>query len=192
MTAAGRVRWGKHRIRCYGRRADTPLASSGDNRQSLSSGAQYRAGYDHGSLDTVCSPPPCNALAKLATGRDDHSKCGRLYSSLFAFEVRADLHENRIFHMDHTMIPDLPGRATIWASSIRAAERLAEMNCCGAVRAEFAGNSEFSGKDLLISFERMGYSLAGVRVFKRLEAKSVNSGDEGDRVVRSPRGPYDA
>ena len=29
--------------------------------------------------------------------------------SLFAFEVRADLHESRIFYMDHIMIPNLPG-----------------------------------------------------------------------------------
>ena len=34
--------------------------------------------------------------------------------SLFAFEVRADLHESRIFHMDHIMVPNLLGRGTIW------------------------------------------------------------------------------
>jgi hypothetical protein len=112
--------------------------------------------------------------------------------SLFAFEVRADLHESRIFYMDHIMIPDLPGRMTIWASTVSAAERLAEMNRCGAVRAEFERGSEVSDKDLLMSFESMGYCLAGVRVFKRLEAKSGHSGDDGHGLARSPRGSYDA
>jgi hypothetical protein len=92
--------------------------------------------------------------------------------SLFAFEVRADLHESRIFCMDHIMIPSLPGRGTIWASTIGAAERLAEMNSCGAIRAEFGDGSEGSDKDLLVPLESMGYSLAGVRAFKKLEAKS--------------------
>ena len=32
--------------------------------------------------------------------------------SLFAFEVRADLHETRIFHMDHIMIPNLLSRTS--------------------------------------------------------------------------------
>src|SRR5215468_283518 len=82
--------------------------------------------------------------------------------SLFAFEVRADLHESRIFYMDHIMIPNLPGRATIWASTIGAAERLAEMNRCGAVRAEFGAGSEPSDRDFLTSLESMGYSLAGI------------------------------
>jgi hypothetical protein len=106
--------------------------------------------------------------------------------SLFAFEVRADLHESRIFYMDHIMIPDLPGRARIWASMIGAAERLAEMNRCSAVRVEFGGGLEFSDKYLLTSLESMGYSLAGVRAFKRQEAES------GDRVSRVLRRSYDA
>jgi len=60
--------------------------------------------------------------------------------SLFAFEVRADLHESRIFYMDHIMVPNLPGRGTLWASTIGAAERLAEMNGCRAIWAEFRGS----------------------------------------------------
>ena len=89
--------------------------------------------------------------------------------SLFAFEVRADLHESRIFYMDHIMIPDLPGRATIWA--------------------EFRGGADRSDTDLLTSLERSGYAPAGVRAFKRLEAKS---GRAGDGVMRPARGLYDA
>ena len=112
--------------------------------------------------------------------------------ALFAFEVRADLHESRIFYMDHIMIPNLPGRATIWASTIGAAERLAEMNRCGAVRAEFGAGSEPSDRDFLTSLESMGYSLTGIRAFKRLEAKSDRTGDGSDRVRRPPRGLYDA
>jgi hypothetical protein len=104
---------------------------------------------------------------------------------LFAFEVRADLHESRIFHMDHIMIPNLPGRATLWASTIGAAERLAEMNGCRAIWAEFRGGAEHSDKDLLTSLERSGYAPSGVRAFKRLEAKSGRAGDGGDGVTRS-------
>ena len=109
--------------------------------------------------------------------------------SLFAFEVRADLHESRIFHMDHIMIPNLPGRGTLWASTIGAAERLAEMNGCRAIWAEFRGGAERSDTDLLTSLERSGYAPAGVRHFKRLEAKS---GGVGDGVTRPARGSYDA
>ena len=112
--------------------------------------------------------------------------------SLFAFEVRADLHESRLFCMDHIMIPNLPGRGMIWASTIGAAERLAEMNGCGAIRAEFGGGPERSDEDLLTTLERMGYSLASVRAFKKLEAKSGHASDDSDGGVRSPRGSYDA
>src|SRR5215467_12945925 len=73
--------------------------------------------------------------------------------SLFAFEVRADLYESRIFCMDHLMIPDLPGRAALWASTIGAAERLAEMNGCGAIKVEFGGRSERSDQELLRALE---------------------------------------
>ena len=90
--------------------------------------------------------------------------------SLFTFEVRADLHESRILQMDHIMIPHLPGRATLWASTIGAAERLAEMNGCGAMWVEFGDGSEHSDKDLLMSLERSGYAPSGIRAFKRLEA----------------------
>ena len=112
--------------------------------------------------------------------------------SLFAFEVRSDLYESSIFYMDHIMIPNLPGRGMIWASTIGAAERLAEMNGCGAIRAEFGGGPERSDEDLLTTLERMGYSLASVRAFKKLEAKSGHASDDSDGGVRSPRGSYDA
>jgi hypothetical protein len=91
--------------------------------------------------------------------------------------------------MDHIMIPNLPGRATLWAYTIGAAERLAEMNGCRAIWAEFRGGAEHSDKDLLMSLDRSGYAPAGVRAFKRLEAKS---GDGGDGSTRSARGLYDA
>jgi hypothetical protein len=112
--------------------------------------------------------------------------------SLFAFEVRADLHESRIFCMDHIMIPSLPGRGTIWACAIDCAERLAEMNGCGAIRAEFGEGVEGSDKALLMLLDSMGYSLAGVRALKRLEAKSGHAGDDSDGVARAPGGLFDA
>jgi hypothetical protein len=112
--------------------------------------------------------------------------------SLFAFEVRGDLHESRIFYMDHIMIPNLPGRTTLWASMVGAAERLAEMNGCSAVRAEFGGGSERWDKDLLVSLENLGYRLAGVRAFKRLGAESGHTGDDSDGVAHSSRGSFDA
>jgi hypothetical protein len=98
--------------------------------------------------------------------------------ALFAFEVRDDLHENRIFNMDHIMIPNLPGRGTIWASAIDAAEQLAKLNGCLAIQVELAGEFECSDKNLLISLEGSGYSPVGVRAFKRL--------------ARSPQGLYHA
>jgi hypothetical protein len=112
--------------------------------------------------------------------------------SLFVFEVRADLHESRIFHMDHVMVSNLPGRRTIWASTMGAAERLAEMNGCGTIRAEFGDGSERSDDDLLTALESMGYSLSGVRAFKRLKAKSSHAGDDNDGVAHSLRGLSDA
>ena len=112
--------------------------------------------------------------------------------SLFAFEVRADLHESRIFYMDHIMVPNLPGRGTIWASTIGAAEQLAEMNGCRAIRAEFGDDSEHSNEDILLALESTGYSLSGVRAFKRLEAKSAYASDGSDGVAHAPRGLSDA
>ena len=110
--------------------------------------------------------------------------------ALFAFEVRDDLHENRIFYMDHIMIPNLPGRGTIWASAIDAAEQLATLNGCGAIRADLRGDLDRSDKDLLTSLERSGYSPTGVRAFKRLEVKSSCAGDSSASIARSPQGLY--
>jgi hypothetical protein len=94
--------------------------------------------------------------------------------------------------MDHIMVPNLPGRGTIWASTIGAAERLAEMNGCRAIRAEFGDGSEHSDEDILTALESMGYSLSGIRVFKRLEAKSGHTSDDSNGVAHSPRGLSDA
>ena len=78
--------------------------------------------------------------------------------SLFAFEVRADLHESRIFYMDHIMIPNLPGRGTLWASTICAAERLAEMNGCRTIWAEFRGGAEGDRKSTRLNSSHSGES----------------------------------
>ena len=112
--------------------------------------------------------------------------------SLFAFEVRADLQESRIFCIDHIMVPNLPGRGTLWASTIGAAERLAEMNSCRAIRAEFGDGSQHPDEDILMALKSMGYAPAGVRAFKRLEAKSGRASDDSSGVVHSPRGFSDA
>src|SRR5262249_30555182 len=112
--------------------------------------------------------------------------------SLFAFEVRADLHESRIFYMDHIMVPALPGRRTLWACTIGAAERLAQMNRCHAIWAEFRGGAERTDEDLLTSLEKSGYAPAGVRAFKRLEARSVRIADGSNGVTHPPRGLFDA
>jgi hypothetical protein len=112
--------------------------------------------------------------------------------SLFAFEVRADLQGSRIFYMDHIMIPNLPGRGTLWASTIGAAERLAEMNGCRAIEAEFRAGAEHSDKDLLTSLERSGYAPSGVRAFKRLETKPGRADDDSDGLTQSACGLYDA
>ena len=112
--------------------------------------------------------------------------------SLFAFEVRADLHETRIFCMDHIMIPDLPGRGTLWASTIGAAERLAEMNGCDAIWAEFGGGAGNSEEELLLSLERSGHVPTGIRAYRRLAVRTGRAGDGGERVTSSRRGLCDA
>ena len=112
--------------------------------------------------------------------------------SLFAFEVRADLRESRIFYMDHIMVPDLPGRRTLWSSTIGAAERLAKMNGCRAICVELRGGAEHSDKDLLTSLERSGYAPVGVRAFKRLEANFARVRDDSNGVTSMAPGLYDA
>jgi hypothetical protein len=104
--------------------------------------------------------------------------------SLFAFEVRADIHESRIFHMDHIIIPNVPGRGTLWAFTIGTAERLAEMNGCRAIWAGFRGGAEHSDKDLLTSLESSGYAPLGVRAFKTLGTKPGRAGDDSDGLTR--------
>ena len=92
--------------------------------------------------------------------------------ALFVFEVRDDLHESRILYLDHITIPNVPGRRRIWDSVIGAAENLARLNGCRAIRAELGGEHERSDENLLTSLERSGYSPVGVRALKRLTAKS--------------------
>jgi hypothetical protein len=88
--------------------------------------------------------------------------------------------------MNHIMIPNLPGRGTLWASTIGAAERLAEMNGCRAIWAEFRGGAEHSDKDLLTSLESSGYVPSGVRGFNRLETKPGRADDERVDDARCP------
>ena len=59
-------------------------------------------------------------------------------------------------------------------------------------RAEFGDGTERSDEDILTALESMGYSLLGVRAFKRLEMKSGRAGDGSDLVVHLPRGLSDA
>src|SRR6516164_9558475 len=83
MISSGQGSFGKHKeAPGNGRHVDSPPPRSADNRQSLSSRTQYRAGHDPCSLDAVCSSSPSAPLAGLATWRDDDPKCGRLYSLL--------------------------------------------------------------------------------------------------------------
>jgi hypothetical protein len=105
--------------------------------------------------------------------------------ALFVFEVRDDLYESRILYLDNIMIPNMPGWGTIWASAIGAAEHLAKLNGCRAIRAELGGDLEHSDQDLLTSLERSGYSPAGVRTLKRLKAKSSSA--EVDSTGTVPR-----
>jgi hypothetical protein len=103
--------------------------------------------------------------------------------ALFVFEVRDDLYESRILYLDHIIIPNVPGRRTIWASAIDAAENLAKLNGCRAIRAELGGDLDYSGEDLLTSPERSGYSPVGVRALKRLTTKSSAAAANSTRTV---------
>src|SRR4029077_3011704 len=95
--------------------------------------------------------------------------------ALFVFEVRDDLYEGRILYLDYFMVPNVAGRRRIWDSAIGAAENLARLNGCRAIRAELGGELERSDENLLTSLERSGYSPAGVRTLKRLKAKSSSA-----------------
>ena len=103
--------------------------------------------------------------------------------ALFVFEVRDDLCESRILYLDYIMIPNVPGRRTICASAIDAAEYLAKLNGCCAIRAELGGDLERADEDLLTSLERSGYSPAGVRAVKRLTAKSRAAEADSTRTI---------
>ena len=105
--------------------------------------------------------------------------------ALFVFEVRDDLYESRILYLDNIMIPNVPGRRTIWASAIGAAENLANLNGCRAIRAELGGDLKRSDEDLLTSLERSGYSPVGIRALKRLTAKSSAAEADSTRTVPS-------
>ena len=91
---------------------------------------------------------------------------------LFVFEVREDLQESRTLCVDNIIIPSLPGRDTIWASTIAAAEQLAKTSRCRAIEAGLTGQLDPSDGDrawVFASLESSGYSFGGVRAVKRLE-----------------------
>ncbi len=98
--------------------------------------------------------------------------------ALFVFEVRDDLYESRILYLDYIMIANVPGRRRIRDSAIGAAENLARLNGCRAIRAELGGELERSDENLLPSLERSGYSPVGVRTLKRMKAKSSSAETE--------------
>ncbi len=91
---------------------------------------------------------------------------------LFVFEVRDDLYETRALCIDNIIVPNLPGRDLVWAAIVDAAEHLAAMNGCRVIRAGLADELNPADTDrawLSASLEKAGYSLEGVRAFKRIE-----------------------
>lgn len=108
---------------------------------------------------------------------------------LFGFDVRDDLHQSRTLCIDNIIVPDLPGRDAIWASAIDAAEHLARINGCRAIRAGFADELDPSQGDrkwIVMSLERSGYSLEGVQALKRLgRGTTVSVGPGCDGSARS-------
>jgi hypothetical protein len=90
---------------------------------------------------------------------------------LFAFEVRDDLHESRTLWVSNIVVPNIPGRDQIGKSIIDAGEHLAMIHGCRAIRADL--NNEIDPGDwdrtwLSASLVTCGYSMGGVRAFKRL------------------------
>ncbi len=97
---------------------------------------------------------------------------------LFGFEVRDDLHQSRALWMENIVVASIPGRDAIWAAVIEAAENLAKIHGCRAVRAGLSDDLDPSDSDrswLLNSFESSGYSLDGVRACKRIETGHVTN-----------------
>ena len=91
---------------------------------------------------------------------------------LFGFEVRDDLHVNRTLCVENIVIADIPGRDAIWNVVQEAAEQLATLHDCKAIRASLNDDLDPSSRDrawIATSFEAAGYSLEGVRACKRIQ-----------------------
>jgi len=100
--------------------------------------------------------------------------------ALFAFEVRESLTETRALAIDSIIVPNIPGRDMIWAAIMDAAEYLARMNGCRAIRAGFADALDPGDSERLwvrLSFERSGFSLEGIQAFKRLRLGAAAARD---------------
>lgn len=107
---------------------------------------------------------------------------------LFGFEVRDDLNEGRTLHLDNIITASIPGRETIWAAIMAAADHLATVNGCRAIRAGLVGELDDLGKDrawLIHSLEDAGFALEGVRACKRLggEPAAPPVGAVGDVAI---------
>jgi len=90
---------------------------------------------------------------------------------LFGFEVRDDLRNSRTLCIHNIIVPNVPGRDTIWATLVDAAETLAEGSRCQAIRAELADDLDPSDTDrawIVARIEKSGYALDGIRAFKRM------------------------
>jgi hypothetical protein len=90
---------------------------------------------------------------------------------LFAFEVRDDLHESRTLWLSNIVVPDIPGRDEVGRSIIKASEHLAMVHGCHAIRADLNNEidpGDWDGAWLSASLVTFGYSLGGIRAFKRL------------------------
>lgn len=102
---------------------------------------------------------------------------------LFVFEVRDDLYESRALCIDNIIVPNLPGRDLVWAAVVDTAEHLAAMNGCRVIRAGLADDLDGKASDrawLAAALERSGYSVEGIRAFKRMAAEP--------RVAAAPGG----
>lgn len=101
---------------------------------------------------------------------------------LFGFEVRDDLQESRTLCIHNIIVPNVPGRDTIWASIVDAAETLAKENGCQGIRTELADDLDPSDTDrawIVARLQKSGYALDGIRAFKRMPKALTGPGISG-------------
>ncbi len=88
---------------------------------------------------------------------------------LFGFEVDDDLVSGRVLAVDTIVVATIPGRDAIHEAVLAAAERLAELHRCGAIRASFVGaatEADASQARLRGWFERSGYAVTALVALK--------------------------